>query len=123
MRNHPRREWLLDQIADGSPGAILLDGLDEAILGYGQRGTGDYIAVYDFDGIVDLLTRKGMDRGDALEHFDYNIQGTWAGEGTPVIVYQYDGGSVPVPGEPLPEPDGAQGLGILPPLLEGEPHG
>ena len=29
----------------------------------------------------------GMTEEDAVEYFDYNVQGAWVGEGTPIFLY------------------------------------
>lgn len=64
------------------------DGLDDAILGVARRcGQPDLIA-YDVDKVIEILvTRDGMSHEEAVEFFDFNIEGAWLGEATPVWVH------------------------------------
>jgi hypothetical protein len=65
---------------------IFYDGMDDAIVGIGQRFT-TYFMVYDFEKVLDkLVTRDGMSYEDALEYFDFNIVGGWVGDATPCFV-------------------------------------
>jgi hypothetical protein len=65
---------------------IFYDGMDDAIVGIGQRFT-TYFMVYDFGKVIDqLVARDGMSYEDALEYFDFNIVGGWVGDGTPCFV-------------------------------------
>lgn len=62
-------------------GAILLDGLEEAIIGIVEEfGNGRRI-LYSKDKILNILeTRDGMTSSEAEEFYDYNILGLYAGE-------------------------------------------
>ena len=65
---------------------IFYDGMDDAILGIGQRFT-SYFVVYDFAKVIEtLVVRDGVSEDDALEHFDFNVVGGWVGEGTPCFL-------------------------------------
>lgn len=69
---------------------INFDGLEAAIIGFAWpwQSKRQKVAVYDYDKIVDLLVeRDGMEREEAIEFIDYNIDGLYAGEQTPVIVH------------------------------------
>jgi hypothetical protein len=62
-------------------------GLDDAIIGVGQRCGDVNIIVYDSQKIVDILVeRDGMDREEAWEYFEFNILGAYVGEPTPMYL-------------------------------------
>lgn len=64
---------------------VLLDGLDDAILGTSDTADG-FVVVYDFEKCIEILTRaNGGDRESALEHFDFNIKSAWV-EGWPIFL-------------------------------------
>ena len=65
---------------------IFYDGMDDAIVGIGQRFT-SYFVVYDFAKVIEaMVARDGMDYDEALEYFDFNVVGGWVGEGTPCFL-------------------------------------
>ena len=63
---------------------LTADGFDAAVIGilYGFEPK----AVYSVRKIVDILM-EDMSYEDAIEHFEYNIAGSYVGEKTPVYVY------------------------------------
>ena len=68
-------------------GAVLLDGLESAIVGVTQEfGNGPRI-LYSKDKILQILQeRDGMSYTEAEEFFDYNIIGGYFGEQNPVFL-------------------------------------
>jgi len=55
-------------------GAIVLDGLDAAIMGVCSRFGEDSVVAYDYDKVIEvLMERDGMEHGEAIEFFDFNI--------------------------------------------------
>ena len=36
------------------------------------------------------MERDGSSYEDAVEHFNFNVIGAWAGEGTPVYIFTYE---------------------------------
>ena len=78
-------ELLLDRIASLNPEALTADGHDDSIIGITGSGT----VVYDAKSIVDTLVKRDeMSEEDALEFFEYNIQGSHLGEYTPIYVWK-----------------------------------
>ncbi len=77
-------DYNIDEIADG---AIILDGLDDAIVGVTEEfGNGRRI-LYSADKILNILMeRDGMTWHEAVEFYDYNILGLHAGEQNPVFL-------------------------------------
>ncbi len=77
-------DYNIDEIAEG---AIILDGLDDAIVGVTEEfGNGRRI-LYSADKIIGILMeRDGMTWHEAVEFYDYNILGLHAGEQNPVFL-------------------------------------
>ena len=66
--------------------ALIANGFDEAIIGitFGAN----MITVYSVKKIIDILMEEDeMSFSDAIEHFEYNIGGSYVGEKTPIFVY------------------------------------
>jgi len=74
-------------INEYAEGAILLDGLESAIIGVTDEfGTGRRV-LYSKDKILQILQeRDGMTWDEAEEFFDYNIKGGYFGEQNPVFL-------------------------------------
>jgi hypothetical protein len=74
----------LDTYAEGS---ILLDGLEDAIIGIVEEfGNGNRI-LYSKSKILDILMeRDGMTYSESEEYYDYNIIGGYFGEQNPVFL-------------------------------------
>ena len=67
--------------------ALLMDGFDEALVGFSQRINEPLLAVYSWGKMVDVCTdRDGMTYEEASEYIDYNCIGAWVGNQTPIIV-------------------------------------
>lgn len=64
---------------------LLATGFNEAIIGIDRPS--DRV-IYSVKKILTILmTRDGMTEQDALEHYEYNIEGGYVGEQTPVWCY------------------------------------
>ena len=76
-----------DDINEFAEGAIILDGLDDAIIGIVEEfGNGPRI-LYSRDRILSILCeRDGMSIEEANEFYGYNIIGLYAGEQNPVFL-------------------------------------
>jgi hypothetical protein len=74
----------INQYAEG---AIILDGLNSAIIGITQEfGNGPRI-LYSKNKILEILQeRDGMTHSEAEEFYDYNILGLYAGEQNPIFL-------------------------------------
>lgn len=74
----------IDQYAEG---AIVLDGLDSAVIGVTQEfGNGPRL-LYSKNKILQILEeRDGMTHTEAEEFYDYNILGLYAGEQNPIFL-------------------------------------
>lgn len=72
---------------------LKIDGFDEAAIGTAciwRGNTREDVLVYSGDKIVDILMeRDGMEQFDAIEYIEFNIEGAYMGEKTPVIVWEH----------------------------------
>lgn len=83
----PLRERINEILLQQDENALLMDGFDEALLGFSQRINEPLLAVYSYSKMMDLLMeRDGMTDEEAMEYIDYNCVGSWVGEQTPIIV-------------------------------------
>jgi hypothetical protein len=60
----------LEIIDEISSGMVILDGLNDAIIGYDSNTTR---IIYDYDTIVSILVQRGMTVDESVEYIDYNI--------------------------------------------------
>jgi hypothetical protein len=67
-------------------GILVADGFEDAFIGIGRQFNRS-IAVYDRQKCIDILiNRDGMDFEQAEEYFQYNVQGAYVGEDTPIFM-------------------------------------
>ena len=79
---------ILDQILDYYPDDEFLkaDGFDDAVIGV------DAVSmrlVYSIEKCIDMLMQDDMTEEDALDHFGYNVLGSYVGEQTPIFIYTF----------------------------------
>ena len=71
------------------------DGFDSAIIGTASVWNGNErveVLVYDIYKMVEqLMLRDSMNVDEALEYIDFNIEGTYIGKDTPIVVWEYHG--------------------------------
>lgn len=80
------KEYLEECYPDEEDGLIILDGLDEAFVGVGYIFHKAYVC-YDKAKIIEILMdRDCMTYAEAIEFFEFNIAGLYAGEKTPIIL-------------------------------------
>ena len=63
---------------------LFVDGMDDAIIGL----TTKLIVVYSADECIKILM-KDMLEIEAIEYFNFNIEGAYMGEKTPIYIYDY----------------------------------
>ena len=78
-------EELKEKIEEANPDAMLADGLDDALAGLDTKGRAIYF-VSEIIGI--LMHRDGMTEEEAIDFFDFNIEGAYVGEYTPIYMYE-----------------------------------
>ncbi len=69
-----------------NPGALVADGLDDAIIGYGQQFPREPLLVYDYDKCVEIFMSQGMSHEEAIEWMEFNVVNAYMGEGTPIFI-------------------------------------
>ena len=66
---------------------LLADGFEDAVLGVVHRCGQVPVVVYDrAECLLILQRRDGMSYADAEEHFSFNVEGAWVGQGTPAFL-------------------------------------
>jgi hypothetical protein len=66
-----------------------VDGMDEAIVGVGERMGSEPFLVYNKLLVIEILVQRDkMGYEEAMEFFNYNILGSYVGESTPVFITQ-----------------------------------
>lgn len=78
-----------DLFAGFDPGEndlLTMDGFDDCIAGVVERFGQGPIVCYDKEAVLDKLSRDGLSREDAEEHFYFNQIGAWVGDGTPCFI-------------------------------------
>ena len=80
-----KQEELKSSIAEANELAMLVDGHDNALIGWSTDGK----AIYRVSDIVEtLMERDEMSHEEAMEYFDFNILGAYVGEYTPIYMYE-----------------------------------
>ena len=81
-KDHRAIERVIENV---NPEAMLVTGLEEALIGFVERFGTDPVALYDKEKIIEILMRDGLSVEEAEEHFSFNIIGAWVGVGTPAF--------------------------------------
>ena len=84
------KEKIIEDIIEieGEDNEILLaDGFEDAYMGIARQFTKTPLAIYDRNKCIDILVnRDGMSEEEAEEYFQYNVEGAWVGENTPMFL-------------------------------------
>jgi hypothetical protein len=75
-------EDIREKLEEINPEMILLDDLDDCIIGVSSKDC----AIYSYDRLVRHFN-KDMSYEEAIEYVEFNIVGAYMGEYTPVIMY------------------------------------
>lgn len=60
---------------------LIADGFNDAIIGVDDTSMR---IIYSVSKCLDILTEEGLSLEDAIEHFNYNVKGSYVGEKTPI---------------------------------------
>ena len=85
-------EEIIGILEDAGANAMALEPREEydsCIAGIGWRTASDPVLVYDRAKILEFLQTE-MTEEDAIEHYEFNIVGSWVGDGTPIFVELVD---------------------------------
>jgi len=76
------------EISDVDEDVLFLteDFYDEALVGYAQGCGRETVAVYDMQVCIQVLIEEGATEEEAMEHFDYNVMGSYVGQRTPIFI-------------------------------------
>ena len=87
---------IVEILTDENPEAIIYDGMEDALIGIYRgdlaRSDGSVrydssVAVYSYVKFIEMyVERDGMSEEEAIEFFDYNVAGGYAGEHQPYII-------------------------------------
>ena len=78
---------MIIDIHEIAEGAILLDGLDDAIIGVTEEfGNGPRV-LYSKDKILEIfINRDGMSFEESIDFYNFNVLGLYAGEQNPIFL-------------------------------------
>jgi hypothetical protein len=78
---------MIIDIHEVAEGAILLDGLDEAVIGVTEEfGNGPRV-LYSKDKILEIfMNRDGMSFEESIDFYNFNVLGLYAGEQNPIFL-------------------------------------
>jgi hypothetical protein len=77
------KEKIIDILGEDE-NVLLADGFDDAFVGIGRQ-FGRPIAVYNRSKCIDIL-QEDMSEEEAEEYFQFNVEGAWVGENTPIFL-------------------------------------
>lgn len=77
---------MIKDLAEENPEALTADGFEEAFIGICRRFSLPPLAAYSYEKCIDIIMKNGASYEEAVEHFNFNVIGSWAGEGTPVFI-------------------------------------
>jgi hypothetical protein len=75
-----KKELIVERFPDES--FMIADGFDDAIIGICEVTNR---VIYSKQRIIEILIEEGMEHEDALDHFGFNISGSYVGEMTPIF--------------------------------------
>jgi len=82
-------EMVFQTLADSE--ALTADGFRDALIGYVERAGQSPVALYSREVCIQILmNRDGMSLDGANEFFDYNVVGSYVGDGTPAFASLID---------------------------------
>jgi len=77
---------MLEQFAEENPDALTADGFDDAFIGICRRFSLPALAAYSYEKCLEIIMKDGANYEEAVEHFEFNVIGSWVGDGTPVFI-------------------------------------
>ena len=81
-----------EDLAEVNPNALLVNGLDEALIGFGHQYNSAPVAIYDYDKCIDIFMRDNdWDYEHAMEWMQFNVVGAYMGKGTPIFITVFSG--------------------------------
>lgn len=85
--SQPSRPQIDEALQEMGESTLVMDGFDEAFIGFSRRINEPVLAVYSYEKLIKVcMERDGMDYEEAVEYVDFNVVSAWVGEQTPIIV-------------------------------------
>jgi hypothetical protein len=75
----------IEEILGEDENVLLADGFEDAFVGIGRQ-FGKPFAVYDRFECIEILIKEGMSEEEAEDYFQYNTEGAWIGDQTPIFL-------------------------------------
>lgn len=87
--NYEEKQELLAEVNEE---AIVYHDIEDALIGYAERFGQPPVAVYDYDKVIACLMVEGDEDAyeQAVEWYNHNTLGTWAGESTPIFLHRFE---------------------------------
>ena len=86
MRADQKREAVFNALESRGLKAVLLCGYDDAIIGLLDTDVGGASICYDTAKILKALVKTGMNYDEAVEFFEFNIEGAKFSDGNPTFI-------------------------------------
>lgn len=83
-----KSEHIREHLCEANPKAILLEGLDAAMIGTTDNQEGSPVAVYCMTALRQALQADGMSPTEAVEWMSFNIHAALYGANGPVLLDQ-----------------------------------
>lgn len=80
---------VIDNFPEWAEGAVLLQGFDDALIGFGSQWGGEPCAIYSVRKIMEIL-EQDMEVRDAIEFYYHNIACIGVGSQTPIMLEDRD---------------------------------
>ena len=81
-------EEIVEQLSEENPEAVILEDLDNALIGVGRQWARKPVAAYSVSKILSELERVyDCTETDAAEWFGHNIECLGMGDATPILLY------------------------------------
>tara|TARA_Y100000310_G_scaffold177551_1_gene177616 strand:- start:249 stop:518 length:270 start_codon:yes stop_codon:yes gene_type:complete len=80
-------DLLIETLEEENPEAIVYDDAEEAVMGLVYHSDKPPILAYSYSKWIKMLMdRDGMSEDEAVEYFDYNVDGLILGDNQPIII-------------------------------------
>jgi len=76
------------RLSEINPDAVVIDGFEDALVGFGGQHRLPTVAVYDGLKLVSLLVESRMDIQVAQEYIGTNVSSAYCGPNTPIIFWR-----------------------------------
>jgi hypothetical protein len=88
------KEW----VSEWNEEALLADGFEDAVVGMCERFGAVPVVAYDRDKCIEIIIARSDKNGltdeeayeEAVEYFEFNVIGSWVGDGTPVFLTMFN---------------------------------